>query len=242
MRFWHDRGMPLSRREAMRICLPDRLSRKAMAELVDTLLTYGLADRYSSYVRRNILDGGGYGLTIVTVDGYAWSWGTLNAYPEGCGEIRDAIRRVLLGIRDEDAPSSPDWRNADGDLGRTDVAHLYRIGWQLRETHDGWRMTLCRKLRQDLLLYRRTHGSKYEYAEVDYATFYKIVRDSRMGRAYQWKTSELIGAIGYIVDHDDVGQKSMEALACDGTITKILCSARVRDKAAPNLRVAGWDI
>lgn len=247
VRFWHDHGERLSRRRALRINPPETVSLDEMNGLIAKLMELGLADTYSGYCNRDVLDGGGWGLTIGTRDGYDWSWGGYNAYPRGWDEARDAICELLLGYPsrasyDGHTAYIAEWHEADGDLGRTDIAHLYRHGVDLSDAPE-WRIpTICARIRQDILLYRRTRRSEYECRILDDGLYAEVLTDVRGGKACRRTTGELMGAVSYIVDHDDATQTNMKHLALDGTLNKLLCNVRVRDKAAPGLAVTGWEV
>lgn len=247
VRFWHYYGSPLPRRKASQICLPDRVSVDDMSALVDSLLAAGLADTYSWYVNRDIVDGGGWDLSIGTRDGYRWRWGGYNAYPHGWQTAYDAICALLLGYPTKTPFEGhtcyvAEWHGDDGDLGRTEIAHLYRHGVSLGCGQE-WRIpSICSAIRQDLLLYRRTRKFSCECQSLDDEVFDEIVSDAEKGLARRHTTGELMGVIGFIVDHDDVEQTAMNEYARNGILEKILCNVRIRDKAAPGLSVTGWDV
>ncbi len=144
VRFWHDHGHPISRHKARVINPPDSVSIEEMNSLITRLLDLGLADTYSFYRNKDVLDGGSWHLTIGTRDGYCWSWGGYSAYPKGWDAARDAICELFLGFPSRvpyDGHTSyiADWHGPDGDRGRTDVAHLYRHGVALGDAQK-WRI------------------------------------------------------------------------------------------------------
>ena len=51
-----------------------------------------------------------------------------------------------------------------------------------------------------------------------------------------------MGAVGYIVDHDDTWQANMRRLARDGIIKKLLCNKRVKADAAPGVAVSNREV
>jgi hypothetical protein len=247
VRFWHECGATLSGRMAMQINPPERVELEEMDNLISVLKKFGLADTYSEYRNLGIVDGGGWGLTIGTKDGYRWEWDGSNAYPQGWKEARNAICALFLGYPsrtafDGHAAYVSSWHGADGDLGRTDIAHLYRHGVGLNDLSGRRISNLCANIRQDILLYRRTRRYEFECRILDGKTYAEIMSDVIAGRSYRRTTGELMGAIGYIVDHDDAEQTNMNKLAVDGTLGKLLCNPRVRAKAAPGLAVSGWDV
>lgn len=218
-----------------------------MSSLIDTLLGLGLADTYSYYQNRDILDGGGWSLTIGTRDGYSWHWGGYNAYPRGWDAARNALCALLLGYPYESSYDGhtayvADFHGADGDWGRTEIAHLYRHGVSLENAGDRWSRSVCAELRQDILLYRRTRRTTYECRTLSDEEFNAVVRDAEAGLARRRTAGELTGAIGYIVDHDDANQALMNEYARKGTLNKMLCNVRIRDKAAPGQAVTGWEV
>lgn len=247
VRFWHDHGDALPRRKALQINPPEKVSIEEMSSLIAKLLDLGLADTYSWYCNRDVLDGGGWSLTIGARDGYTWNWGGYNAYPCGWDEARDAICELFLGYPshnpyDGHTAYIADWHGADGDRGRTEIAHLYRHGVGLDDVPE-WRIpTICAGIRQDILLYKRTRRYDFECRILDDDHYDEILADIAAGKAHRRTTGELMGAVAYVVDHDDAEQDNMKKLVLDGTMGKLLCNVRIRDKAAPGLAVTGWDV
>lgn len=247
VRFWHDHGDSLSRRKAMQINLPEKVSCEEIDGLISKLLCLGLAETYSWYCNRDVLDGGGWSLSIGTMDGYVWNWGGYNAYPRGWDEARDAICELLLGYPSHEPYDGhtayiADWHGADGDRGRTEIAHLYRHGVGLGEAQE-WRIpAICAGIRQDVLLYRRTRRYGFECRSLDDDLYEEILADAVAGKAHRRTTGELMGAVAYVVEHDNAKQDNMKKLVLDGTMEKLLCNVRIRDKAAPGLAVSGWEV
>lgn len=247
VRFWHAHGSSLSRRKAMQINLPDKVSVEEMGGLITRLLSLGLAETYSWYCNRDVLDGGGWLLSIGTMDGYVWNWGGYNAYPRGWDEARDAICELLLGYPHHEPYDGytafvADWHGADGDLGRTEIAHLYRHGVGLGDAPERRIPAICAGIRQDILLYRRTRRYGFECRTLDDSSYAEILADVASGKAHRRTTGELMGTVAYVVDHDNAEQDGMKKLILDGTMEKLLCNVRVRDKAAPGLAISGWDV
>jgi hypothetical protein len=252
-RFWHTHSDPasgpLTREQASRIHVPERMSCNDMEHLIDTLMGLGLASTYSYYANHCVCDGGGWGLSIGTRDGYAWQWDGLNAYPHGWDEARAAICHLLLGYpanTQSEGHTSPaaEWHEEDGDEGRTKIAHLYRHGYALAmgAEDEEWTRDVCTAVRQDLLLYRRTRRTALDYVVLDGEHFAEVMADVHNGDAWRRTAGELVGALGYVIDHDDTGQTTLRGLAHDGALGRLLCNEPIRAKAAPGLEVTGWNV
>lgn len=255
VRFWHTCnepiGKPLSKEQAARVDVPERVSCNDMERLVATLMGLGLADIYSYYEDRSVCDGGSWELTIGTRDGYAWQWDGHNAYPHGWDEAYSAICQLLLGYRDSKPHGGQTTgaieareRDGDGDEGRTEIAHFYRYGYILDKCaiDEIWVQDICLSIKQDLLLYRRTRRAVSDYVAINDELFAKIMGDIQNGNARRWTAGELLGALGYVVDHDDTQQTKLRALASNGSVRKLLCNERIREKAATELDVTGWEV